>query len=561
MTATVSKKVLVKATKLALLEGWKRSGMNAFDYAEAVKAGTVVRPSGWGCVSKLSGPTLYRWDQLRRELGEDALAPRHKAGAGPGSKVLTKLDKAMIQDFYLNQNQISLRFALDLIADATEGRRIPYGAALRYVKSLPLAYYTLRRLGNKKYSDKFEVAIERDYELLHSMEKVTSDHHCLDFLVIERDEVFRPWVTVFQDIRSRKILGWVMTRQPSGYTILEALEKTVDEYGVPEHLHLDNGKDYRQALFTGKEIAFPVWEDGLEKERRILIDGLFSELGCEVHYTEVYHGQSKPVERWFKEVAERFSKTFPTYVGSNTTTRPEDAQAYYKTVGELKKKGVEVTFKEALTRFGNFVAQWNATHAHSGDGMNGQTPDVVFAANWRLKRILPPEKKELVFVRTFTPTVGKNGITIDGESYDADELIVVKGQKVIAKRPLSNVTKVFVHTLDGLFLCTAYCGVHSDTGLPEMNVEKTKRMRKAQKAIMRSYDEMHPDYKPAGISAIAETARRFKAIPDLPPPPEDQVVIQVAGGVAIPIDNRPTFSLVKGDSPNKPEKALIGLLE
>ncbi len=100
------------------------------------------------------------------------------------------------------------------------------------------------------------------------------------------EKVFRPWVTIFSDIRSRKPVGWILAQKPSGYTILSALDKMIDNYGVPEELLVDNGKDYRSHIIKGQMVVVPDWEDGLPVDRQIVIQGLFAALDCEVRYTE-----------------------------------------------------------------------------------------------------------------------------------------------------------------------------------------------------------------------------------------------------------------------------------
>ena len=56
-------------------------------------------------------------------------------------------------------------------------------------------------------------------------------------------------------------------------------------------------------------------------------------------------------------------------------------------------------------------------HNHNGEGMNGRSPDEVFASNLIEQRILPKDKADLMFMRyaksnTGTLKVGKNGISL-----------------------------------------------------------------------------------------------------------------------------------------------------
>jgi putative transposase len=544
---------LKQASRLSILKAWEDSGLNADDFLAS-----RVQAKEYGVLRHLSGKTLYRWRKLLADSGPEALAPKYDRPKGAGALTLTKRDKALIQKYYLHQNQITLAEVVRMLESA-EGIKIAYNTALRYIQSLPPAMLARGRYGQKYFADKFLSYVQRDYDKIpHSMYLVTSDHHCLDFLCRDGDKVFRPWVTIFCDVKSRKPLGWVLSKGPSGYTILSAMEMMIDEYGVPEQLLVDNGKDYRSQLMKGSEITVPNWEDGLSVDRQIILQGVLAALDCTVIYTEGYHGQSKPVERFFKDVAELYSKKQPTYLGSNTATRPEDAKKYAATVGHLAKLDRIPTFQEITIDWNNFINNWSATHPHYGQGMNGRTPDVVFSANWSLKRILPLEKKSAIFVRSMVRSPQRNGIEIDGIFYSAEENISWIGRKVIAKRPLRDVSKIFVHDLEGNFLFEAYPNIHIDSGMPEENIANIKKDRKKAKAVLDQYQEYLEDDSRDGMTAIQEAAKKFHPKQPLPPPPEEQEVVLVAGGVPdLPTSGRKPLSLV----PKQTKSNLIGLLE
>jgi putative transposase len=542
--------VLTQAARLSLIKQWEDSKLSAEDFL-------ITQSTRHQVLRHLSVKTLYRWRKTLLDSGPDALLPQYNRPRGAGSLTLTRRDKALIQRYYLHQNQLPLAEVVRMIEEA-EGIKIAYNTALRYIQSLPDALIIKGRYGQKRLNDKCLPYIQRDYTRYRSMQFVTSDHHNFDFLVRDGEKVFRPWVTIFSDIRSRKPVGWALSQKPSGYTILSALEKMINEYGVPEELLVDNGKDYRSHIMKGQTIVVPDWEDGLPIERQIVIQGLFAALDCEVRYTEAYHGQSKPVERFFKDVAEEFSKKSPAYLGSNTATRPEDAKTYAATVGRLARRDLIPSFDKVKIDWENFIKKWSATHEHTGQGMDGKTPDVIFAENWSVKRIMPPEKKDMIFVRPFIRVVQRNGLFIDGVYYYEPRLITKIGQRLMAKRPLHDVSKIYICELDGTPLYEAYPNVHIDKGLPEENVSNVKKNRKAAMAALKKYEEHLENDPRDSMSAIQEAARKFHPTPSIQPP-ENQEIVMVAGGVPeAPSQNWDQFIDSKK---TKKSSKLIGLLE
>lgn len=474
-------KTIASARMLALRD-WRESGLNAFEYADAVKKGERKHPA-LSVLHKISGPTLHRWEALyNRENSLDDLAPKVTVKRGAGSRKLGELEKNLIQTYYLRQTRPQLTKSLAEILEK-ENIDIPYGVALRYIRELPPSLIAKTRHGAKKVNDAVMPYVHMDYSSLESMEMVTSDHHHLDMYVIERldgnmSDVFRPWITAFQDLRSRKIIGWVLCRNPNSNTILSALKKVIDLYGVPQKLLIDNGKDYKSKALNGSTQKVKDFDiDGLPEERCIEIGGIFHDIGCEVSFAEPYHGQSKPIERWFRELAEGFCKRYETYCGSNTVEKPEDAKLYFAKINKMEKRKVEVTFKDVARQIDSFINNWNATHKHSGDGMEGKEPDTVFKENWHVKRFLPEDKYDIVFSETAVKTVSRCCVQWDA-TYASEELHAFLGQKVLVRRPLEDISRVYITTLEGAFICRAEADRLRGTRSSVESLREVKRLKR-----------------------------------------------------------------------------------
>ncbi len=98
----------------------------------------ATQPAQHYVLRHLSAKTLYRWRKLLADSGPDALAPQYNRPKGAGVLTLTKRDKALIQRYYLHQNQLPLAKVIDMIEQA-EGVKIAYNTALRFIQALPEA--------------------------------------------------------------------------------------------------------------------------------------------------------------------------------------------------------------------------------------------------------------------------------------------------------------------------------------------------------------------------------------------------------------------------------------
>jgi putative transposase len=209
------------------------------------------------------------------------------------------------------------------------GGSASYKTCQRMIDAIPAPVKIRYREGAKAFTDKAEPFIERDYSTLRSNEIWCGDHHQLDLIITHEGKHCRPWLTAWQDVRSRKIVGWqLFADDPNQDTIVLAFRAGVLEHGVPEHVYIDNGKDYDAFALQGmtkmQRRKLRVTYDAAQ------IGGLFGGLGVGVTHCEPYHGQSKPIERWFRELSEVFAKTFVTYTGNCPGNKPEDLAAHLK---------------------------------------------------------------------------------------------------------------------------------------------------------------------------------------------------------------------------------------
>lgn len=422
--------------------------------------------------------TLYGWIQSYKTGGLSALCPRYSERGKEG--VLSEEQKTLIKALYLRIQKPSLQTVLEDIKKQY-GYEIAYSTAQRYIKSLPVTEVTLLREGGKKYRDKCESYVERDYTRLLSMEWVCADHKTFDFLVVDSagGKPYRPIVTAFMDLRSRKIIGWCVAKTPCRLTVASAMEMAFMNWGIPRHLLIDNGADFKSITMTGKKTEGRVVNRfGMSETEAIEMKGILEEAGVTVHFCEAYRGQSKPIERFFRTQIEKFEKKFDTYVGSNTVDKPEAVKQFYGRFGGEKLE-VKVTLEEVKRLYASWVCSFNATHRHTGNGMEGRTPDSVFELCWAVKVEITEMIRKLLFSDRKICTVQRRGVSFDGIDYWAEELPALIGKKVKVRRPLSDFGIAWIYSSDDRYLCCAVSQL-KDQGYEHsaLQIKEFKRQRK-----------------------------------------------------------------------------------
>ena len=320
------------------------------------------------------------------------------------------------------------------------------------------------RFGREAYENNSKPFIDRDYSTLVSNEQWCSDHHQFDVWVqiSAAHEVTdprtgelrqvpaqyaRPWITAWMDMRSRKIVGHVITLAPSQDTIHLAFHRALVTHGVPEETYVDNGKDY------------DAWSlQGITKvQRRRLkltydaagMQGLFGVLKVKTVHCEPFHGQSKPIERYFRTVKNRFCKLYDTYCGGRPDERPDNC---FEQLKSGKGPSLDV-FTADYERW-----QENDYHqrVHRGDSM-AMPPAQAWEQFLVQKVMVNPRTAELLKYRPVKPSpVGQGGeVTWMKQRYKATELLRRIGEEIYLRFDPDNVNDISIWTLKNEFICFA----------------------------------------------------------------------------------------------------------
>lgn len=447
----------------ALVYEYQRSGLKPAEFVEAYNAGHsgayLLKTLG-----PLSARTLYRWLQEHKEAGGTgtaalaALAPRYgikKSGAGAS---LSSIERGLLRNFWLQGNQITMAHAWKDMLHTYPHSRCTYQIAARFLQSIPPAERDFYRLGKKRFEDLYLPYVEQNIYQYKSLDLVASDHHVLDCVVLYRGKLIRPWITTFQDYRSGKILGFFPTVKPSSLSIIAAYYMCCIRYGVPKAVLFDNGKDYKSKLVNGYQTtAKQLTPEGITEEVEVFFQGVLPALGSDIHFTKTYSAKSKGrQERYYRLLGEYLSKDIGSYIGSDTTTRPEDAALMWRSIDGMAKRDDVPAWEYFVRAAAAMIEYINNTFTSKGKGMDGKTRSRVFEENLpeTMRRVSKEELQQALY-RAEVRKCGRNGIKHHGVNYYHPALLQYMGRDVVIRCSIVDDNEMPVYALDGTFVCTA----------------------------------------------------------------------------------------------------------
>lgn len=368
----------------------------------------------------------------------------------------------------------------------------------RLTRSIPYPAKVLARQGKKAFADKCEPYIEFDYRSICTNQVWCADNHVFDLWTKDKSgRVFRPWFVGWIDKRSRRIVGYqILDFDPNADAILDSFAKAVFACGIPEIVQMDNGADYNVHDLFNRENA----------------TSMANEMALSVTNAIPYNAKAKLIERFFNTLEYSYCIHLPSYFGADPKRRPEKMQ---KACDKLKD--VAIPFEEFCTYISSAIAQYNNT-IHSGDAMDGKTPNQAFADNVVTPiKTANPALLSMYFKRTsrLLP-VGRNGIRVPElqQYYSADELLMRQGEKVYARYNTDDVRQVYCFSEGGEFLCIAKSEALGtlDQALTAQNLRKMNAKKKRLRKLAREYA---PDIAIPSVQQLAIQSGMSFETPDL----------------------------------------------
>lgn len=356
----------------------------------------------------------------------------------------------------------------------------------------------------------------RDKSHLHAMEWVNADYHKFDVFVrwpVEGSpgeyDIIRPQMVAFQDVYSARILSWRLDRTPNKVGVSLALGDMIDAFGIPDHILMDNGREFANKFLTGQtetRFRFKVKDDD--------IPGVLNALGIEVHWATPYSGQSKPIERAFRDLCDSVAKD-PRLAGAYTGNRPDTKPENYGSRA--------IALEDFLAVVADGIEEHNTRAGRRSPTAKGGSFNETFDDSYVTAPIrkATPEQRRLWLMGAEGVKVDRNTALIRfmGNEYWSDWMHDIAGQKVVARfDPADLRTGLHLYSLDGAYLGHSECKVAAGF----FDIEEARNHSAARRKWMKAE------------KAAAEAARRMKITdiadqmnitsPELTTPKEARVV-------------------------------------
>ena len=370
--------------------------------------------------SRVSQRQLYRWLRDFTSGGVPALADKQRSDKNRSRFFATYPKAAWLAAYIYLECRQSATVAHEAIERNAADLEIPvedlpsYETVRAWLKSMPPSLTVYARLGRKAYRERMAPYLSRGFTDVFANQVWVGDHMIHDVEVAndcfddaEWGAPVRIRFSAMLDYRSRLFVGASWCWEGSSRAIAACMRRGIQQFGPPEHIYVDNGKDYRKVArgalpgYLCESPLAPVgwWRNELDG---ISASGFLARLGIAVTHCIPHHPQSKHVERSFRTLHERFDKLWPTYTSGNPFSRPESTELGMMQHRSLVKAGRAAESKHPLaSKFILACRAWLEEYAdtpHTGEGMDGGTPRQVFEANQNPAQKPTPEAAALVLL-------------------------------------------------------------------------------------------------------------------------------------------------------------------
>ncbi|MEZ5709697.1 MAG: transposase domain-containing protein [Blastomonas sp.] len=320
--------------------------IDCFEAGGMTRSDAVAAMADSGAASR---STLWAWLKLVEGVAPadrlPCLAPRRRGG-GAKSEIdaeiwqffksdFLRLEEPSLSSCYLRAQELAASRGVDLPCERTLQRRLESEVDPRVIIARRKGAEALRRS---------MPAQERSVAQLHAMQAVNVDGHKFDVFVRTEDgRTIRPIMVAIQDVYSRKLLAWRIAESESAYVTRLAFADLFRTWGIPLECLLDNGRGFASKWITGgakTRFRFKIKDDEPT--------GLLTSLNIKIHWATPYRGQSKPIERAFRELADyvaRHPAMAGAYTGNKPDAKPENYNSKAVPIAEFRRqvaKGIAI---------------------------------------------------------------------------------------------------------------------------------------------------------------------------------------------------------------------------
>ena len=468
-----------------------------------------------------SEATVRRWMSMCKGIGRHdwlaAVTPRHVGGMARADCHPVALE--MLKSDYLRPDAGSFKSCYDRMVDAAEANgwgKIPHAKTLkrRIEREVGAAAVIYMRDG-RQAAERLVPSLTRTREHLYAMQSWNADGHVWDIAVRWEDgEIGRPVIVGFQDVYSGMPVSHRIGRTESQELVRLALADGVESWGIPENVYFDNGRGFMSKWLTGGmkfRFRFKVKQ---EEPQGILVN-----LGVKVHAVRPYHGQSKPIERMWKDFEDRIARhprMAGAYLGNKPDAKPENYGSRAIPIAEFRQ------FVAAEVR--RHCLQAGRTSATAKGRSLWETFRESYQAPTTLVRRATEAQRQffLMAAQGVTARATNGELHLAGNRYWHEGLIGHRGRKLMVRFDPQNLhDDLHVYTLAGEPICVAACLAQEGFD----NWEAAREIERKRRTYLRKLREVADLHRTLTAEEVADL------VPDAPNlPPLVPTVTQIVTG-------------------------------
>ena len=461
-------------------------------------------------VARLNGigpRTIWGWFTLIEGVRPDDrlpyLAPRHRVAETRGGKTMD-----CDPEFFDLIKSDFLRPEAPPFTDC-------YRRALRVAKAkewVTLPERTMRRRLDAQVSETIQILARkgrdalkrmyppqvRDKTCLYAMEVVNADYHKFDVFVRwpaaapgEKPEILRPQMVAFQDVYSGRILSWRVDVSANSTGVLLAAGDMIEEHGIPYNVLMDNGREFAAKAISGGSKSRNRWTCSDDE-----VPGLFTALGVEMMWATPYSGQSKPIERAFRDMCSAIAKDprfAGAYTGNTIDAKPENYQS----------SAVDLDY--FLTVLAEGIAEHNTRQNRRSETAFGRSFAEVFDESYAAHPIrkATSAQRRLWLLGAKGVSVSRQGsIMFEGNEFYADWMHAIAGRKIVARFDPENFwAGLHIYDTAGSYL--GHAPVRQAVGF--QNSAEGRAHNRARKAWMKAEAEALKAHRKLSVLEIGQT--------------------------------------------------------
>lgn len=359
---------------------------------------------------------------------------------------------------------------------------------------------------------RFYPAQVRSKAFMAPMECIQGDYHKFDVFVQWPGvkTPVRPQLMVWSDVYSGKLLAWRLSDTANSHTVQLVTGDLIRKWGVPQAALMDNGREFAAKAMTGgapSRFRFKIRDED--------IPGLLPLLGIEIHWATPYAGQSKPIERAFRDLCDRVAKhpAFDgAYTGNNPTAKPEDYGSRAIPLEDFKAV-MEVE-----------LAHHNARGGRQSEVAMGRSFDEVFNEGYAkatIRRATDEQLRLFLMRAEGVRARADNGeLKLYGSRYWSEWMYRIAGERVVARFDADDLAAgLEVYDLKGRYLGHAECR----EAAPFLSVDHARDHNRKRGAWVKAQKAEAVAARELSAAEIAARLRGAGALAPGAPLPEAQV--------------------------------------